>query len=87
MERFNQNADITLTTSEDIALSYICKDAISGEELTEKTTNLVFIEPSDECVKCAWLYIECGEGMCSFYNKPCKEVEECYQFEEVDDYE
>ena len=37
LETYNPNADITLTTSEDITLSYIC-DGVNGEELSKETT-------------------------------------------------
>ena len=87
LSTFNQDADVTLTTSEDITLSFIFKNMDTGEILTKKTTRQVFIEPCDQCPECTNLYYDCEEGMCSFYNKPCKEVEECYQFEEVNNYE
>ena len=87
LSEFNQEADITLTTSEDICISYICKNTLTGEQLTKKTTKLVFIEPCDECPSCTHLYTDYEERMCSFYNKPCKEVEECYQYEEANEYD
>lgn len=86
LEAYNPNADITLTTSEDITLSYISKD-INGEELSKETTMQVFIESTDSCPTCVHEYTDDGLRMCSFYQKPCKLVEECYQFEEFQDYE
>ena len=81
LKAYNPNADITLTTSEDICLSYICEGR-NGEELTPETTMLVFIEPTDECPECTHEYINSKDGVrwCSFYEKPCKDVEECNQF-------
>lgn len=86
LSEFNQDADITTPFSEDITLSYICKSD-DGTELSKKTTHLVFIEPCDECPNCVHQYVDCEERMCSFYDKPCKEVEECYQFESADGYD
>ena len=47
LKRYNPNADVTLTFSEDITLSYICKD-IDGNELMPSDTMQVFIEPTDK---------------------------------------
>lgn len=44
---YNMDADVTLTTSEDITLSFICVDA-NGEILSEKETSLIFIEGIDK---------------------------------------
>lgn len=84
LQSYNPDADITLTTSEDITLAYICKDS-NGNELTPKTTRQVFIEPTDECPQCTNEYMEDKVRQCSVYGKPCKEVEECFQFEEFDE--
>jgi len=46
LKKYNPEADITLTTSEDITISYICKDS-KGNELTPKTTKQCFIEGCD----------------------------------------
>lgn len=46
LKEYNQDADITLTTSENITVSYICKD-LKGNDLTKKTTMQLFIEPID----------------------------------------
>lgn len=81
LKSYNQNADITLTTSEDICISYICKDN-HGNELTKETTVQCFIEGMDQCPECVHEYMNGDERWCSFYDKICKEVEECYQFEE-----
>ena len=70
----------------DITLGFIYINN-DGGEFTKKTTPQVFIEPVDSCPSCGHLYYECEEGMCSFYNKPCKEVKECYQFESDDEYD
>lgn len=40
---YNWDADVSLTTSEDIYLSYICED---GED--ERTTKQIFIEGCDK---------------------------------------
>lgn len=83
---YNQDADISTSFSEDITLGFIFTNN-DGDEFTEKTTPYVFIEPADSCPDCIHLHYECGEGMCSFYDKPCKEVTECYQFESNDEYD
>jgi len=47
LKTYNQEANITLTTSEDITVSYICEDPKTKRELTPQTTRQVFIEPKD----------------------------------------
>ena len=84
LESFNPDAEITTPISETILLSYICKDE-DGNDLTKENTPLVFIESADECPLCSHEYIEDNVRMCSFYQKPCKMVEECYAFEEFDE--
>ena len=82
LEKYNPDAEITLTTSEDITLSYICKDK-NGNDLSIKNTPIIFIEPMDECPQCVHEYVgDDDRRWCSFYNKPCRMVEECFQFEE-----
>ena len=46
LKNYNQDADITLTTSEDITISYICKDT-NGNPLSKETTLQCFIEGTD----------------------------------------
>ena len=77
---YNLDADVTTPFSEDITLSFICKDD-NGNVFSEKTTMLVFIEPCDSCPSCVH---RDDEGLCGFYGKPCADVEECYQFEELE---
>ena len=83
LQSYNQDADITLTNSEDITVSYICKDPNTGKELTPQTTKQCFIEPTDSCPECVHEYMENDIRMCSYYQKHCKNVDECYQYEEV----
>ena len=68
---FNPNANISLKTSEDITLSYICENGH-----TPTTTLQVFIEPSDFCYSCVWF----DDGTCIMYGKECEMVEECFQY-------
>lgn len=75
---YNPNADVTLEVSEDITISYICKTP-TGEPLTKETTNQLSIEPIDNCSDCSHMYEFDGQRECSFYDKPCKEVDECNQ--------
>lgn len=84
LQDFNPNADITLPCSEDICIGWICKDYKTGEELTKKTTPQLFIEFDEECPVCVHSYIDDGERFCSYYDKHCADVEECYQFEEME---
>ena len=84
LSKYNPNADITLTTSETISLSYICKDQ-NGNEFSPNDTPIVFIEPADCCIECTSEYMNGDVRWCSFYDKPCADVEECYQFEEFVD--
>ena len=86
LKEYNPFAEVTLTTSEDICLSYICKDN-HGNELTKETTGLIFIEPKDLCPICTSEYMNGDTMWCSFYDCACRDVEECYQFEELDERE
>ena len=83
LKAYNQDADCTLTTSEDITISYIDDDG----KYTKKNTPIVFIEPMDKCPECVHEYMheDYDVRWCSFYDKECKKVEECYQFEEFVD--
>lgn len=82
LQQYNKNADITLTTSEDICLSYISVDPNTNERLTEKTTLQVFIEPSGICYSCASEYMNGDTMWCSFYDRACKDIKECFEYEE-----
>ena len=46
LSKYNPDADVTLTTSEDIRVSYIC--GVDGQEFDEETTPLLFIEGIDD---------------------------------------
>ena len=82
LKKYNPEAEITLTISEDITLSYIDADG----KYTPKDTPFVFVEPMDSCPTCVHEYDESGMRMCGFYRKPCKLVEECFQFVEFTDF-
>ena len=84
LREFNQDADITLETSENITLSYVCRSP-KGEHLTKQTTKQVFIEPIDNCRVCSFEYMEGDTMWCSFYDKPCGDVYLCDEFEEFVD--
>ena len=84
LSTFYQDAEITLTTSEDICIFYICEDG-QGNRLTKETSPYVFIEPKDNCPICTSEYMNGDTMWCSFYDCPCREVEECNQFEELDE--
>lgn len=71
LQEFNPSANVSLTTSEDIAVSYISED-----NATKQTTGQVFIEGCDSCQLC----FHYNEEYCNFYNRNCEEVNECYQF-------
>lgn len=81
---FDMDADVTTSISEDICISYISKST-EDVEYTEKTTPQVFIEPTDNCPICDYNYMNEEEEVrwCDFYDKPCKDVEECYQSVDV----
>lgn len=82
LKQFNPDADITLTTSESITLSYISKDPLTNNELNKQTTSQVFIEPADFCEVCASQYDVSGVPWCSYYDTPCDEVKMCCEFQE-----
>lgn len=79
--KFNPDADITLPVSEDITLSWICKDPNTGEELSRETTRQVFIEADDDCASCSHNYMNGDDRWCSYYDVACTDVDECYQWE------
>ena len=85
LSEYNQDADITLTYSEDITISYISEDSKTGEKLSPKNAMQCFIEPMDNCVECASEYMNGDVRWCSFYDAPCKDVNECYNFEEFNE--
>lgn len=82
LQKYNQEADVTLTTSEDITTSYISIDPNTQEKLTEQTTKQVFIKPCDLCPTCTSEYMEGDIRWCSFYDCACEDVEECNEYEE-----
>lgn len=45
---YNLEADVTLTTSEDIEISYICENT-NGKKFDKKNTPVLFIEGKDIC--------------------------------------
>ena len=86
LKEYNLDADVTLTDSEDITISFISHDS-DGNELSEKTTNQIFIEGIDNYVECVYEYINDDYGVkwCSYYNVPCADVKDCYEFNEFDE--
>lgn len=81
LKEYNLDADVSLVDSEDITISYIYKD-YDGNNLTPSTTPQLFVEGIDSCPSCIHECIKNNERICSFYNKPCRLVGECYQYEE-----
>lgn len=83
LSSYNPNADVTLTVSEDITISYICKDP-KGNILNKQTTTQLFIEPTDSCCNCSHNYMneELDQEWCSYYDKACDDVGECNQWED-----
>ena len=43
---YNWNAEVTLPSSEEICISYIC-ESVDGKEFDKHNTPIVFIEPTD----------------------------------------
>ena len=68
LNEYNPDADITLTTSEDIILSYIGQGGAN-----KQTTTQVFIEPCDICYTC----VNETETYCTYHNKECSDVTGC----------
>lgn len=83
LKKYNPNADVSLTSSEDIVISYISRD-LDGKHLTPETTMQLFIEGSDECPTCSHNYVHDKYEVrwCSYYDCACEDVEECNQWEE-----
>lgn len=77
LKEYNPDADVSLTTSEEITLGYIFKTE-DGKEYTKETTKQVFIEPCDECPSCDWVCSDDKGLWCSFYENYCSEIDECY---------
>lgn len=78
---YNLDADVSLVDSEDIAISYVCKDE-NQIDIPPRNTPQLFIEGVDLCPTCVHEYIDASERMCSFYGRPCRMVGECFQYEE-----
>lgn len=72
LKEFNPNADVSLTTCNDINVSYI-----SSGGATKETTKQIFIEEENTCESCAF---HDGGGYCNEYKKPVENVEECYHY-------
>ena len=70
LKEFNPEANVTLTTSEDICISYITEGGAD-----KSNTPHIFIEECDICSNCFYE----SETYCTFYNQECSDVEECYQ--------
>lgn len=82
LQEFNPDANVTTPYSEDICLSYIAEGGAD-----KRTTKIIFIEWADECPSCVHEYMNEDIRWCSYYDKACTDVEECYQYEEfVDDF-
>lgn len=75
LHSFNPLADVSLTDSETIYISYISEGGA-----TPQTTKAVFIEGCDFCQKCQFY----DDEFCLVYDKNCEDVEECYQYEGAD---
>ena len=78
LKTFNQEADVSLTTSEDIVISYI-----NENNATPQTTKQLFIEPSDDCKTCNYY----GGRYCYAYRTYCDKVTECYRYDKIGEQE
>lgn len=72
LKEFNPDANVSLTTCNDITISYITNGGA-----TKETTKQIFIEEENSCESC---FFHDGGGYCNEYNKNCEDVEECYQY-------
>ena len=76
LNEFNPNADVSLTVSEDIKLTYVY--SVDGKEYSKKDTNQLFIEPVDACEVCTYY----DDDYCKVHNKSCDSVkQDCMFFE------
>ena len=83
LRKYNPNADVSLTSSEDIVISYISRD-LDGSYLTPETTMQLFIEEYDKYRECSSEYMNGDIVWCEHYDKPCEDKESCSYFEEFD---
>ena len=65
LKDYNPEANVTLTTSEDIELSFIGEDKYNAR--------IIFIEGCDT-VKSCYYY---NEEYCNYYGTNCEEITEC----------
>lgn len=83
LQKYNPKADIGISIDgyyeSELYLSYICKDT-DGKEQTPQTTKQVWIEGIDFCKDCEFL----ASDYCLAYNCEVNDVNECYQFKEID---
>ena len=83
LKKYNSDADVSLTNSEDIVISYISRD-LDGSCLTPETTMQLFIEGYDKYRECSSEYMNGDIVWCEHYDKPCEDKESCSYFEEFD---
>ena len=74
LKGFNPEADVSLTTCEEIVVSYVCTNGA-----TKETTKQIFIEEENTCESC---FFHDGGGYCYAYKKRIEDVEECYKYTE-----
>lgn len=77
LKEFNPLADISLTVSEDICLSYISSDGTENKS----TAKHIFIEPTDSCMNCSHHYMNGDEMWCGYHHSPCREFIGCEEWE------
>ena len=80
----NPNANVGIKTIDDeyidhLYVSYISRD-VNGNEVSEKQTKQVWIEAIDLCSNCQFF----SDNYCSAYDKDASDVDECYQFVEIE---
>lgn len=84
LKSFNPNANVGVKTVDDLYVdqlyvSYICEDG-NGKKLSKDKTEQVWIEAIDFCLNCQFL----ENNNCLAYDCDVSEVDECYQFVEVE---
>lgn len=72
LKEYNPNANVVLTTSEEIFLSFI-----GDENTSKKNAEVVFIEGCDFCASCYYYDIE----YCKFYEDYCYSINDCEIFD------
>ena len=80
LQKYNPKADIGISIDGYYESELYLSHDTDGKEQTPQTTKQVWIEGIDFCKDCEFL----ASDYCLAYNCEANDVNECYQFKEID---